>query len=126
MTRAFVLAACLLVAGCASDIMRAAVGKTLQEGMLEYGPPANAFDMPDGTRAFQWVWNYSGMTPSYATTTGTVTGYGNMALWSQQTVITGGVPIQGQCIYTMFARWDQGRNAWVFTGYKPPSSIMCE
>lgn len=113
----------LLLAGCATmtDVMKGYVGKSLQEAVISYGPPANAFDMPDGSRAFQWVATSNYVMPVNAYQSGSVTGYGNMAQWSQNTQITGGQVITGQCMYTMFARWDSKANAWVFTSFKKPT-----
>lgn len=115
----------LLVGGCASSIMQGYVGKSLQEAMIDYGPPANAFDMPDGSRAFQWVMSSTYVTPTTITNSGTVTPGGNQALWSQRTQISGGQAITSACAYTMIARWDDAQNAWIFTEYRRPR-MMCE
>lgn len=114
------LAALLALGGCASSIMRSYVGKPLQEVMLDYGPPTNAFDMPDGSRAFQWVMSYGYATP--ATVTSTTTPIGNT--WYTNTQIIGGQAVTGQCVYTMLAHWDAAQNAWVFHDFRPPSA-MC-
>jgi hypothetical protein len=115
------LALALMASGCASSIMRGYVGKPLQEAMLDYGPPSNAFDMPDGSRAFQWVMNSTYVTPT--TVTSTTTPIGNT--WYTNTQIVGGQAISGQCVYTMLARWDAGQNAWLFYDFRPPN-MMCE
>jgi hypothetical protein len=119
------LAFALGVSACASQIMSRYVGQTLQEAMIDYGPPANAFDMPDGSRAFQWVMTSTYVMPTTVTNSGSVTPIGNTAIWSQQTQITGGQPISSACAYTMIARWDEMQNAWVFTEYRRPR-MMCE
>ena len=61
------LAVVLSVGACASAIMQSYMGKPLQVVMLDYGPPANAFDMPDGSRAFQWVITSTYTTPMTVT-----------------------------------------------------------
>lgn len=123
--RAIVIALALIVSGCASSIMQGYVGQTLQEAMLDYGPPANAFDMPDGSRAFQWSMSSTFVTPTTVRQTGSVTpGFGSVD-WSSRTTIQGGQPITGTCLYTMLARWDEGRIAWVFFDYRRPN-MMCE
>ena len=43
----------LILSGCASQIMNSYVGNDVREVMVDYGTPANAFDMGDGRRAFQ-------------------------------------------------------------------------
>ncbi len=126
MLRRIILALTLALAlgACATQIMQGYVGKTLRDAMLDYGPPANAFDMPDGSRAFQWSMTSTYVTPTMVTNSGTVTPVGNTAIWSQHTQITGGQAISGECIYSMFARWDDARNAWVFYDFHRPS-LMC-
>ena len=115
------LAVVLSVGACASAIMQSYMGKPLQVVMLDYGPPTNAFDMPDGSRAFQWVITSTYTTPM--TVTSTTMPIGNV--WFTNTQITGGQAISGRCIYTLLARWDGMQNAWVFYDYKSPS-LICE
>jgi len=115
----------VLITGCASQIMQSYVGKDVREAMLDYGPPANAFDMGDGRRAFQWAINSSYTTPSYATTTGNIYGSGPTAWVTTNTVITGGQTINSRCIYTVFGRWNTQRNGWVIESFRPPN-FMCE
>ena len=111
--------------GCASQIMQSYVEKDVRDVMLDYGPPANAFDMGDGRRAFQWVINSSYTTPAYATTTGTVTNYGYSSWVTTNTQIHGGQAINSRCIYTLFARWNEARDGWKIIGFKKPN-FMCE
>ena len=115
------LAVALSVGACASSIMKSYMGEPLQEAMLDYGPPANAFDMPDGSRAFQWVITSAFTTPT--TVTSTTMPIGNV--WYTNTQITGGQAISGRCVYTLLARWEDLQNAWVFYDYRQPS-LMCE
>jgi hypothetical protein len=121
---AVVIAGFLLIA-CASQIMQRYVGKDVREIVIDYGPPANAFDMGDGRRAFQWVMRNSQTMPVVATTTGTVSAYGNMAWVNSNTTISGGQTINSQCVYTLFARWNEGANGWTVTEFRRPN-LMCE
>lgn len=123
--RAVHYAICLALAltGCASSIMKGFVGQPLQSVMIKYGAPANAFDMPDGTRAFQWIMSSTYVTPTYATNSGYATPMGNSVYWQQNTQIHGGQPITNTCAYTMFGRWNG--TAWVMTGYSKPN-LMCQ
>lgn len=93
--------------------------------MLDYGPPANAFDMGDGRRAFQWVIGSNYTTPVSATTTGTVNTYGPTSWVNSNTMVTGGQTINSSCIYTLFARWNEEINGWFITDYRKPN-VMCE
>ena len=115
----------LFVLGCASQIMKSYVGKDVREVMLDYGPPANPFDMGDGRRAFQWVINSSYTTPATATTTGTVNSYGYSSWINSNTMITGGQSINSRCVYTLFGKWSEDTNGWSITGFKKPN-LMCE
>lgn len=125
MFRGLVLAFALT--GCVSSTatMRSFVGQPLQMAMIKHGPPSNAFDMPDGTRAFQWVIGRTYTPPITATQSGNAYAIGNSVNWYQRTQITGGQPIQSECAYTMFARWDESMKAWIFTGFQRPR-FLCE
>lgn len=115
----------LTLCACASSIMQGFVGQPLQQAMIKYGPPLNAFDMGDGRRAFQWVMNSTYVTPSYATTTGNAYGIGNSVYWTQNTQISGGQPINNRCAYTLFGRWSDSTNSWLIEGFEKPN-LMCE
>lgn len=110
----------LALGGCASTIMKNYVGQPLQVAMIDHGPPVNAFDMPDGTRAFQWVKSRSYVMPVSSYQSGNASVIGNSVWWTQRTQISGGQPIHSECAYTMFAEWDEAQNAWIFTGFKKP------
>jgi hypothetical protein len=115
----------LAVVGCASSIMNGFVGRPLQSAMVRYGPPTNAFDMPDGTRAFQWVLtnNYSPPVQSY--NSGSAYTVGNRVHWYQNTSTIGGQPINSECAYTMYGSWDEQQNSWVMSGFEEPS-FLCQ
>ncbi len=115
-----VLSVSAALAGCASQIMKSYVGKDVREIMIDYGPPAHAVDMGDGRRAFQWTKHNSIVTPTTASTTGSVSQYVNSAWVNSNTVITGGQTLNVDCIYTMFATWDDARKGWIVAGYKTP------
>ena len=135
----------IFVASCASQIMSSYHGKSVQEVMLDYGAPVNAFDMPDGRRVFQWVKGVSYTTPTNITTNsvGTGSGQGNASInnygdtlnvqhsnqqsaWvSSNTTISGGQTISGTCIYSLFGSWDEARKTWVIVGHQKPR-FMCE
>ena len=114
-----------LLTGCASQIMQGYVGKDVRVVMLDYGAPANAFDMGDGRRAFQWVIGSSYTTPVSAKTTGNVNAIGSTAWVNSNTTITGGQTINSKCLYTMFGRWNESTQGWLVTDFKKPN-LMCE
>lgn len=113
------------LAGCASQIMRSYVGKDVREVMLDYGAPANAFDMGDGRRAFQWVDGSSYTVPVTATTTSSVNTLGSTSWVNSNTTITGGQTINSRCLYTLFARWNEDVKGWYVTDFRKPN-LMCE
>jgi hypothetical protein len=126
--RTFVVlvALCIVLQGCASTIMQSYVQQDLRTVMLDYGPPENAFDMPDGTRAFQWIMGKSrGTAASAFSTTNASVGSGAGSWVTSNTTITGGRAIESKCIYTLFARWEESTKGWaVVSFHKPP--FMCE
>jgi len=112
-----IFACFILLAGCATTIMQGYVGKSITEPILDYGPPTNAVDLPDGRRAFQWEINVSGVIPITSTNSATVWGGGTPALVTGTT--TSYVPTSSQCVYTLFAR-PKGDD-WIVTGYREPN-----
>ncbi|MFC3169219.1 hypothetical protein [Paracoccus fontiphilus] len=57
--KGILLAAVLVVAGCATAVMQGLVGKPLDEVIAKYGPPANSFDAGSKGTAYQWQLGYS-------------------------------------------------------------------
>jgi len=116
----------LVISACTSGRMKASVGKSIQQLMVEHGPVTNAFDMPDGTRAFQWVrTGVRGATPTVVETDGTIYNRGPASTWTAQSRISGGQPIVDSCVYTIYARWNEAANTWTMTGFAKPS-FLCE
>lgn len=107
----------LLLAGCASQIMKGYIGKPVQAVVVDYGPPSASFDMSDGRKAFQWSRTSSYTLPTTAYTTNTA--------YSSYTTVAGGQQITEHCVYTLFARWNADREAWIVTGFNDPS-LDCE
>ena len=115
----------MLFTGCASQIMKSYIGKDVREAILDYGAPANALDMGDGRRAFQWVINSSYKTPTTANTTGSASTIGSTTWVNSNTTITGGQTINSSCLYTLFGRWNEESNSWIIVDFKKPK-LMCE
>ena len=116
-----VAALAMVLAGCATAqrAMERYMGQPIQAAMINNGPPTNAFDMPDGQRAFQWVRDTQYQMPTQVqqqTNLDAWPGLGS-ATWTTNTQITGGEAIQGRCLYTIIARWDDTQNAWLSTSY---------
>jgi hypothetical protein len=112
--------AIISLSACATDIMKGYVGKSVTEVMLDYGRPADVFDLPDGRRAFQWSVDSSGVMPITNTNYGTVSGAGGWA--NLTTTSTSYVPYENTCLYTMTAKEEKGD--WIIDGFREPS-LMC-
>ncbi|MCA1335566.1 hypothetical protein [Pseudooceanicola marinus] len=113
--------AVLLMTGCASSIMESYVGKSIQEPILDYGPPSHVMDISANRRAFQWSMTNSGVIPITTPTTTTVYGNGGYATaYSQSTTY---VPHSNQCVYTLTAI-KQGDD-YIVDGFRKPT-LMCE
>ena len=131
--------------GCASQIMKSYIGKDIREVVVDYGQPQNALDMGDGRRAFQWIMTKSRTTPVVVSTSGTsttssaingtVTGTlnnsyvrakANSTTWlNSNTQITGGETIVSECVYTLFATWNEASKSWQVVGFREPR-FTCE
>ena len=80
--------------------------------MVDHGPPSNAFDMPDGRRAFQW--------------TEETTHNSGSATWvNSNTQIYGGQTETSECFFTFFGVWEENQNAWIITDFNKPD-FLCE
>ena len=111
----------LALVGCASQIMAGYVGKPITEPMLDYGPPANAVDLGENKRAFQWAMRSTFVTPVTATTNA----YGSSSWITSNTMITGGQPVTSECLYTLTATWNTEQKQWYVDGYRQPR-MACE
>jgi len=116
MGRSILLAMVLALTGCATQIMEGYVGKPVQAVMVDYGPPAAKFSMPDGRTAYQWRIDTSGTMPVTANTQN----YGNGIT---TTTVTGGQSYSSQCYYTMYARTDAAGVERI-EGFEKPK-MMC-
>jgi hypothetical protein len=105
--------------------MQSYVGKDVREVVLDYGPPANAIDMGEGKRAFQWVKGRSYSTPVVATTNASVNKTKSFDWYTSNTIVSGGETVYSNCIYTIMGEWDGGKKGWIVTGFRKPSFI-CE
>jgi len=102
-------------------MMEGYLGKPIEEAQLEFGPPIQVLDMPDGRRAFQF--RYGGgpvVVPGYSNTT--VTSYGNTATVNSYGS-PGGVLYTEGCILTFFAVKEGA--AWVVRDMKVPGGLVC-
>lgn len=115
----FAVLGALALTGCASTVLQSYVGKTIADAMLDYGPPANAFDMGDGRRAFTWIRRSGFVIPGSSFTTGDVRG----GFFSATTIGSPAMMGTSECAYSVFAVRDGTADtptSWKIVGYQPP------
>ena len=119
--------AAVAILGCASTHMKQYLGKDIREVVIDSGPPINAFDMGDGTRAFQFKWGGGTyVVPQSTTTTGSVTAVGNSAWYQSHSISTGGGVVTSEgCVITYFATWHQQKDSWIVSNYRVPKQLVC-
>jgi hypothetical protein len=108
--------AALSLAGCATEVMKGFVGHDVTDVIVKYGPPANAFDLPDGRRAFQWRQDSTYFSPGTTTYNGTT--YGNHTTGTA--VTTGAYAGVSTCYYTLYAQ-PGPNNRWTVVGFEQPT-----
>ncbi len=113
-----ILASASLITGCTADTMRGYVGQDIRSVELANGPPSNAIDLGNGTRAFQWSRISTDTTPVSAYST---TEKDKKGRKTTQTQYTGGETTVTNCTYTFLTAWDPQRKGWIVTGIRQPS-----
>ncbi|MDF2143091.1 hypothetical protein [Paenirhodobacter sp. CAU 1674] len=119
--RTVLVAMIFALSGCASQILESYVGKSVNEPILDYGPPTHVLELDNHTRAYQWKVDASGAMPIYTPTSATA--YGPSGVTTVTGSTTTWVPYSNTCIYTLLAQ-PNGKD-WVVTGYRKPS-LDCE
>jgi hypothetical protein len=115
-----VLPILVLLSACASQVMENLVGKDVAEVQLQYGPPVNVIDMPDGRKAFQWRFDSTVVMPMTTSYTGVTNG--NITTGSAFT--SGGGIFSTPCFYTLFAQPNKNKS-YTVVGFQPPT-LDCE
>jgi hypothetical protein len=117
----------LTLSGCVSTHMKKYIGKDARYIQIEDGPPTNVFDLPDGRRAFQYLWGGGTYKmPRTAITTGQVQLIGDAAYYSEQKIESGGQIIESEgCRITYLARWEPTQKGWIVTEISYPNRLVC-
>lgn len=110
----------LLLAGCASEIMKTYLGKDVTEIIMDRGAPDGVMDLPDGRRAFMWNATQSMVIPATTNYSGTV--YGNQVIGHATT--TGGHVSTWECTYT-FLTQKNPHGSYTVVDFRQPS-LECE
>lgn len=124
-----IVALCMMLGGCASQIMKSYIGKTVAEAVMDYGPPATAFDVEQNRRAFIWSMNSSYTIPGTTTVNGNIMATGSMGFYSATAITTPAQTVSQQCNYTVFAERipgaPEGPAGWRIVDFRKPS-LACE
>ena len=116
----------LFLTGCVSTYMSGYVGKDIHEVFMTEGQPVNVFDMPDGRRAYQYIFGtvIGSTTGTQASEIKSETSGGNTA--NKKVTTTGNKSaayVSSGCLVTYIAR-KQG-DAWIVEDFRYPSRVVC-
>jgi hypothetical protein len=125
--RILISAVVLFASACASTHMKQFIGKDARYIAVQDGPPAYVFDLPDGTRAFQYYWGGGTyQLPKTTTTNGQVQLVGNAAYYSEQQLETGGgIVSSAGCLVTYIAKWNPDAKGWIVRQISYPHRLVC-
>lgn len=117
----------LFLTSCVSSHMAKYVGEDIREVIIDSGNPVNAFDMPDGERAFQFYWGGGTyQSPHITSTVGLLTLSGNTAWTTATSITTGGYLVDNKgCLITYIAIWNEAKNGWIVKDTRYPKRTVC-
>jgi hypothetical protein len=117
----------LLAAGCVSTHMKKFIGLDARYIEVESGPPVNVLDLPDGHRAFQYLWGGGTyVVPATTRTEGKGRLVGDAAYYSEERVQTGGFVVDNPgCLITYYSTWDAAKKGWIVTSISYPKRLVC-
>lgn len=120
------LSLCLLLAGCANQIMQGYVGGSMLRVVEDYGMPTAAYDSEvPGERAFIWVLSSSRVNIGVANT---YASFSDSSLFAT-TLVSPPYVSTSSCNYTLYGKKVRddivGPAAWKITGFREPK-LMCQ
>jgi hypothetical protein len=112
---------------CVSTHMKQFLGKDARMIQVKDGPPVNVFDLPDGRRAFQYLWGGGTYAvPATQTTQGRVQIIGDAIYYTEQKIGTGGYVVNNPgCLITYLAHWDAAKRGWIVDEISYPKRLAC-
>lgn len=121
------LAVLFAVSACASTHMKKFIGKDVRYIQIDDGAPVNVFDLPDGRRAFQYLWGGGRyVVPQTTTTQGQVQLVGDKAYYTEQKVESGGFVVDNPgCLITYIAEWSAEKKGWIVVDFSYPKRLVC-
>lgn len=117
----------ITAAGCVSTHMKQFIGKDIREVIMVSGPPINAFDLPEGRRAFQYRFGGGQLVqPTVSTESGTAIVFNNQAWYEKQTITKPSrvVEIEG-CLISYIASFDEQKDGWIVEDIRYPKQLVC-
>ncbi len=112
-----VLAAMLM--GCAAPVLDKYMGRSIVDPMLDFGQPAEVFDLPDGRRAYQWEVDKQASRPSPRPVIGVGIGVGRGGWGNVTTIGTSYETYTKTCRYTLIAT--RRGTGWIVTDQRNPA-----
>lgn len=112
-------AAAIVLAGCASTVMKNYIGQPVESVIIDYGPPTAVLDLGWDQRAYQW------RKISTNVVSGSTSGEIRDTRRGQryEEYVTPGYVEEQECFYTFYARQQGGR--WYVTNFRQPK-LECE
>jgi hypothetical protein len=113
--------------GCVSTHMKKFVGKDVRYIEIEDGAPVKVLDLPDGRRAFQYLWGGGRyVVPQTITTQGQVELVGDKAYYTERKLQSGGYVVDNPgCVITYIAEWNAAKTGWIVADISFPRRAVC-
>ena len=116
-----------LLSGCVSTHMKQYLGSDIRVVVLDSGFPNAAFDLSDGSRAFQFRWGGGVfVAPSVTNVSGSVSDFSGHSWFSASSVTTGGGAFHSEgCLISYITSWDEDTESWIVYDVRYPSTMVC-
>ncbi len=107
--------------------MKRFVGKDTRYIDIDGDAPVNAFDLPDGRRAFQYLWDGGTcVVPHTTRTRGRVQLVGNTAYHTKQKLLPGDCVLENPGrVITYIAEWNGAKTGWFVVAISNPTRAVC-
>ena len=106
--------------------MKRFIGKDTRYIDIDDGAPVNAFDLPDGRRAFQYPWGGGTYAVPHTTTTGgRVQLVANTAYHTERKLPEAYTVENPGCVITYIAEWSGAKNGWFVVAISNPTRAVC-
>lgn len=117
----------LATSGCVSTHMKKFMGRDVRYIEIDDGAPVKVFDLPDGRRAFQYLWGGGHyVVPKTVSTQGQMQLVGDKAYYTEQRIESGGYVVDNPgCLITYLAEWNASNKGWIVVGISYPKRLVC-